>query len=469
MSRKTRAARRRILKWTCLGVLASAVLALGWLLWQDHLMVARLQAEIDGYRAAGEPIFVGDFNNATNIPDAENAALVYGELLASLDQTAKAAEIDRTIPAPLQAAAMSLDDLRSILEPYEKELHLLRRARGMEAVDWGVQYTSPMLNMLFPEVTAHRTVGKVAGIAIVFHARSGRSDEAVAIVWDTLAFARAIVIGGGVPQPSYLTSLTMSSNVCHALEVAIPKLEMIEAKASSTVTNPHGTAREQILNVIHALLDDTDVRRGCRESLQFERAVQLDTVQLLVSGDSGRIDIGNHNQLPGSSWTPQFLIRRNLVPDLILLMSYTSSLCEACLAANSVDGARLVRWSEDLDASKLDWLVAGAGRTVDFEFRRLAERRMAATALAIRLFESDHGRRPTDLSDLVPEYLDSLPIDPIAPGDVTIGYRPDAQPPVLFVGRGDPGDGKSFDESRYWGRSLDGGSLFYLDGDRPLP
>lgn len=48
---------------------------------------------------------------------------------------------------------------------------------------------------------------------------------------------------------------------------------------------------------------------------------------------------------------------------------------------------------------------------------------MAATALAIRLYEIDHGQRPDTLEALVPDYLPAVPRDPFTL-DQPIGYRP---------------------------------------------
>lgn len=56
-------------------------------------------------------------------------------------------------------------------------------------------------------------------------------------------------------------------------------------------------------------------------------------------------------------------------------------------------------------------------------YRVRATRRMAATALAIRLYEIDHGKRPDALDQLVPHYLPAVPRDPYVL-DAPISYRP---------------------------------------------
>ncbi len=64
--------------------------------------------------------------------------------------------------------------------------------------------------------------------------------------------------------------------------------------------------------------------------------------------------------------------------------------------------------------------------------RAMAHIRVAAVLLAARLFEYDHSALPTCLDDLVPAYLDRVPLDPFAPGDVPLRYLSDADPPRVF-------------------------------------
>ena len=57
---------------------------------------------------------------------------------------------------------------------------------------------------------------------------------------------------------------------------------------------------------------------------------------------------------------------------------------------------------------------------------------MAATALAIRLYELDHSRRPETLAQLVPDYLPAVPKDPFIDNLQPIRYLPNTEPPVLY-------------------------------------
>lgn len=113
--------------------------------------------------------------------------------------------------------------------------------------------------------------------------------------------------------------------------------------------------------------------------------------------------------------------------------------------------------------------IPSLDRAVELDFRLRGDRRMAALSLAIRLYELDHGQRPRTLDELVLTYIEGVPLDPFADGSKQIGYKPNAEPPVLYcVGRDGVDDGGAF-ELRKGGDvhrdKLD--SVFFLNGDRP--
>lgn len=72
--------------------------------------------------------------------------------------------------------------------------------------------------------------------------------------------------------------------------------------------------------------------------------------------------------------------------------------------------------------------------------RALANDRSNAAQLAIELYRREHGKLPAELSDLVPDFLDEVPIDPFT-GDPLI-YRVDEDAIVIYsVGRNGVDDG----------------------------
>lgn len=66
-------------------------------------------------------------------------------------------------------------------------------------------------------------------------------------------------------------------------------------------------------------------------------------------------------------------------------------------------------------------------------FECLARRRLTATAVAIRLYETDHGQLPQTLDELVPQYLPRIPENPLLGDGSPICYDPHPQSPQLYT------------------------------------
>ena len=84
--------------------------------------------------------------------------------------------------------------------------------------------------------------------------------------------------------------------------------------------------------------------------------------------------------------------------------------------------------------------------------RELRYQRAAATAIALRLYELEHGGRPAALAELAPAYISAVPRDPFDAGEAPLEYLPDADPPVISVRRRNSSHVP-------W--------AYYLNGDRP--
>jgi hypothetical protein len=75
----------------------------------------------------------------------------------------------------------------------------------------------------------------------------------------------------------------------------------------------------------------------------------------------------------------------------------------------------------------------------------LATRRLAAGALAMRLYAVEHeGQLPAEFSQLTPSYLARVPADPLARQGAELRYVPDAKRPIIYsVGVNGRDDGGS--------------------------
>ncbi|MFQ5807970.1 MAG: hypothetical protein ACE5I3_16110, partial [Phycisphaerae bacterium] len=208
------------------------------------------------------------------------------------------------------------------------------------------------------------------------------------------------------------------------------------------------------------LLDEQAVRTGWEMACYGER---------LMQHDAGEIVSSTKRDL----W---WLFRPALRLDTVRMMEYSTAAAHAGLAPDWPTADKLLpRYEtarsgvEMLTRFLSNLLLPALDNALVIHYHSLLRRRLAATALAIRLYAADHGAQPPALDALVPDYLPMVPEDPFAADGRVIAYRLDATPPVLYsVGT----DG--VDESgRYAfepGQTRDWGSadiVFFLDGRRP--
>jgi hypothetical protein len=103
-------------------------------------------------------------------------------------------------------------------------------------------------------------------------------------------------------------------------------------------------------------------------------------------------------------------------------------------------------------------MIPSLSRAPEAHYRALAHRRLAATCLAIRLYTVDRGGKlPDTLQDLVPSYIPSVPLDPLAAGQPLRYVNPttDAlQPRVYSIGINGVDDGGNAAEYRNQARRL---------------
>jgi hypothetical protein len=119
------------------------------------------------------------------------------------------------------------------------------------------------------------------------------------------------------------------------------------------------------------------------------------------------------------------------------MAAYDAALLRATLGAADAPAARAALPQGLLDEIRTSkrFLVASIltptmERAVNVHFRCIAERRLAAVALAVKLYEADHdGRAPEKLAALVPDYLSAVPADPLAAGGAPLRYISAAEDP----------------------------------------
>jgi hypothetical protein len=463
------------LKRIILGVVVLFVALLALRLWWGWEAHRRFRAEIDKLIAAGEPIFPEDFNPKEPIPDEENAAKLYLKAGSILNLT----DVERTflgdeVYGSETLSVMEMAHARVLFEKYSEALDLIRQARDLPLVDWGHRFSSPVwIDSFTDHFRGQRNIARMLAAKTAYHHAVDSPLEVVEILRDFYYHAQSI--DKAPPLIDHLVAIVCFEWQYEAVERFAPSAKEIRL---AEFRHQDGAA---LRGALTKLKDELQNESIFRESLQHHmRCDAMNAIDWASQFGRGAISWTEARGFISPNSKSTDLVRAANFPitpigwtDGRTALMLRSRYLEAALASNLASAMRILgeAWQEMLFGPLLNpvtsWCMSGeiVFRVV---FRNLAVRRMAATALAIRLYEVDHGRRPETLDELVPDYLSAVPLDPLAEGDRPIGYLPHAERPILYsVGEDGIDHGgryEVFDDGSVGRRKLDW--PFFLDGPR---
>lgn len=410
----------------------------------------RLAARIAELRARGEPVTLEDFQQfERDIPDEENAAHFY----------MRAAEaIPGYTPDPNPKAQ---------LENYAEVLRQVREGRERTEVDWGVRLSRPIQGLLpIPYMSAQRNLARVLDHIAATQHDMGDDAAAVETLLDFAAQVRAVG-EGSFAIIGHISHITLEEELLAArIERFVPKIRVASEMPSNTAEDGIAAPRERFEALIASFVEEEWLFNVGVRAYRQERVWALEILEANAPSAGGFYLLGAATEL---AFTPQYW--------LYVLESLETLDCGvAGLLAENLYAARikLDRFDEPQTGFRAYLHPFGVQRTFSIDrllfpfYRMLATRRMAAVALAIRLYEIDHGERPMVLEELVPGYLPAVPLDPFAPSERPIQYRREGPHPRLYcVGPDGVDDGGRF-VSNPWRVNWTGVDwVFFLDGDGP--
>jgi hypothetical protein len=411
-------------------------------LWWGHAAAVRVRALVDAAHARGAPILPADFAPEP-LAENENAAATLALAAASIVTDANFDAIAQTWNGgPFTPPELAQVD--AIAAKNQRALQLARLARSQPRADWGLQICSPAISIRLPHLSSQRQLARLQEwIAQRDHER-GRDGDALGHVRDLLREADAIDQG---PQcvVTHLTALALVGLTTDLVEQIASDLHV--AKGGPASSRSGAAAPEQIRAVIQGLIDERSLRTAGFRSWQGERMMVLD------SGEHGPELLYAMRLLPrGSLRFELWLIRPAFLLDGIRLAGIRSQIAHAASRPNWPQAAAgLPQKPGNIDSSGLGQLAhpldrvmsMTADRALRTHFQMLAERRAAAIELALCLYRLHHnGLLPAKLPALVPDYLPSLPADPMAGDGHGFCYHSATHPPVIYsVGENGVDDG----------------------------
>ena len=373
-----------------------------------------------------------------------------------------------TVPAlPLTAnERLAIGDL---LGANAEVLVAVRAARAKADVDWQIPIRSPEWADQTYRLDGLGDVVALLGLAALFEHDRGNDAQALDHVRSMLYLGRSLSV-----RPflfSQRSGGVVASAAARRLAEVVPDLRV----AGGAGPVDRAATAHQVRELVAEFVDDRPWRDGMRQGFRAERARLVQSSRALVDG---RLTFSQLR--PGLASQDDSVSRAR---DSLAVPALDAVFRHAGRPLIFDDGVLMARHLEVVmrafDDSP-DWPTAwrripmvppeAGGAWCGFihtsvtillpsyrwdasrYFEASAERRLAATALAVRWYACDHGGAlPARLDDLVPDYLPSVPLDSLAEG-TPLGYVADPDRPVVYsVGdNGKDDGGREYREDAPW-------------------
>jgi len=409
-----------ILEWVRSTIHSRVAFLLALRLWWGYEADRRLNSAIESWRQAGQLVFVSEFNaQLYSVPGDQNAAILYEEAFPLINET--------TASGLWMGALHELGEnqyrtqVAEIVANNAKPLELARRARSRPLVAW----SSPLSpDNRGPNGSGQRSLCRLLRVASRHYLLLGNHRQALETLHDAFRLA------GNIQQyPRSVSSMTAEGCVYSTLADAAALILAI----SNTVTDDgpiaHPVSPDQLRSLLNELNDEAIWLEYRRRGYFGDRAMFLElaitsrerktTLASIIRGPAFALDaLATGQQYTQAAFALDEPTWRDAIGTSGECHPYSRTLL--AMLANPISDMPYER-SEDMSMKSL--------RSTYF---RLANIRLCKTALAISLYQLDNGCRPQTLIELVPEYLASVPIDPMSTDATLFRYVADNTSPLVY-------------------------------------
>lgn len=358
-------------------------------------------------RAKGEPLTFEEIEAMrTRIPDEENGALVIEKLKPALERvspppntknilvfTFVSGDDDLFSGFPSAAIAPS----QTFVDQHSEVLGALSKLRAFPAgrfdIDLSVAAKAPW-DIVLPQLTHLRTASKLVYLDALMKTLRGDVEGALGSVE-----IQGALSGTVSEHPTVIARLVQIAN-----ESQIPRTAEVALRAGSAT--PMGLTHAQ--KIVVARLEAGSVIWAFRGERAFFSAI----CENLASGRVSLQDIAGTGGLPGASWLPAWLVRRNQIEGVTLISSLVEAGDDPLALAAAVK--RMDEAVAQTGPTRLlvKIFLPSLSRAVTLNQKNTASLLCTHAALAAERFRLEKSRLPESLEELVPEFLDAVPTDP---------------------------------------------------------
>lgn len=366
---------------------------------------SRLERQIAAIRARGEPTCAEDLAAARpRIPDDENMTV----LILAQAQRIKSIHIPEersrdlpiigpavTPPAGRRTPPNQLDAAKWYLAQCPEELGNIHEALELTRGCSNMNFTSPLYDVRLRSLSEFRLAAKVLALDSLVAAEDGDEERAGERALALCRFSRAM------EHESFLIGLLVRISID---DLACSRIER--------TVNVCGLS-DEALRLLQVELGSADRIPDFRWAMMVERVIFLDTMQWLRQGGSpAMLTGGGSSPLKAWSYVP-ILSAVDTAAGLRICNEMIEAIDEP--DADSIQRVTTVR-SKTANPPKYAvisrMMLPGLERATVLWVRGVAANRAMRAALACERHRLARGEWPGDLEALVPEYLETVPLDP---------------------------------------------------------
>jgi len=359
---------------------------------------SKLHRKIEEFRAAGYPVTLKELDELYTIPEgAENAADYIMDAISDYNEPNDPMLLNVNEWSALFPKGEVLPDklMRNIsqyLQDNQKSLELLHKAAALEYCRYPIDLS---INQNLKYVDIVKMV-RLLCLEAVIHAQNGDSESAV----DSLICSFNIVD----------TINDMPLLISHIAEMAYRDFNITTLELVINTTDLTEEQLVQLRDTITDILGSFDLSYGFKGEL-CKTIYDIENISSIIrSDDSG---FSRPQKVIYSIYNSFGLAKS----DGIIYLDIISKYIEACKLPlhERMEAAQQIQ-NEIANISGIHILLQGIApnyaRYITRELTNISRLRVALASLAIQRYRLRNGKLPDSLNELVPEFLEEVPLDP---------------------------------------------------------
>lgn len=379
----------------------------------SHTAESRLNAKIAAIKAKGEPTTIQDLlARQRKIPDDQNRVVAILNLGAKFKSVKPTEEQVRNLPIDGTAhqpqtgvrwPEIQIQTAEWYLAQIEVDLRDLHIALKIPDSCYNIQWVSPAWGMSFMDQSHKRATAKALAIETMTHAMRQNKSRVDDCIVDSLGMLG--VSDGGETLIDLLTQMGTNALLMDTVERTVNQVPLSDQSL------------RQIIATFESRYEDS---LNLRRALQSERVHFIDSLSFARKNPS---QPGFRQPTPGSQWFTPYTAWA-YVPGLSALdiaqgLDFFTDMVDAVVLPdfNSIQRSDAV----EARCATMPWysIMSKAASIGSYSFavelwvRNIGTARALVVALAAERYRLAHHQWPTNANALVPEFLKSVPGDPI--------------------------------------------------------